>query len=109
MENSIGGEEIKFKVTTDKKGYKIGSIKIRTDSGEEVEFSEEEITKNEDGTISISNNKFTMPFENVTIEARWEAESILENPKTVSTIGIVALMITLISATFILTKKKKIG
>jgi hypothetical protein len=71
VENSIGGETIQFKVSMNK-GYKLGSIVIKTDSGEKVEFSEGEITKNDDGTFSINKNKFTMPFENVTIQAKFE-------------------------------------
>jgi Holliday junction resolvasome RuvABC endonuclease subunit len=35
-------------------------------------------TKNEDGTISISKNRFTMPYENITISAIWDNI----NPKT---------------------------
>ena len=81
IENSLGGETIQFKVSA-KNGYKLGSIVIKTDSGEEVEFSEGEITKNDDGTFSIDKNKFTMPFENVTIEAKFESENILKNPET---------------------------
>ena len=91
VENSLGGEEIQFKVSA-KKGYKLGSIVIKTDSGEEVEFNEGEITKNDDGTFSINKNKFTMPFENVTIQAKFELENILKNPET----GNKILLITLI-------------
>ena len=81
IDNSLGGETIQFKVSA-KNGYKLGSIVIKTDSGEKVEFSEGEITKNDDGTFSIDKNKFTMPFENITIQAKFELESILKNPKT---------------------------
>ena len=91
VENSLGGEIIQFKVSTNK-GYKLRSVLITTDSGEEVEFSEGEITKNDDGTLSIDKNKFTMPFENVTIQAKFELESILKNPET----GNKILLITLI-------------
>ena len=81
IESSLGGEKIQFNIST-KKGYKLGSIIIRTDSGEEVEFSEGEITKNDDGTLSIDKNKFTMPFENVTIQAKFIPDGILINPET---------------------------
>lgn len=77
VENSLGGETIEFKVNA-KKGYILESIVIRTDNGEEVKFTEGDITKNPDGTVSINKNKFKMPFENVTIEARWT----LKNPET---------------------------
>jgi hypothetical protein len=107
VENSLGGESIQFKVNANKY-YKLGSIVIKTDSGEKVEFSEGEITKNDDGTLSIDKNKFTMPFENVTIEAKFESESILKNPET----GNKVLFITLILlasigiGTFIYKKKE---
>ena len=81
VENSLGGETIQFKVSMNK-GYKLRSIVIKTDSGEKVEFSEGEITKNDDGTFSVDKNKFTMPFENVTIQAKFESENILKNPET---------------------------
>ena len=81
VDNSLGGETITFDVSTNK-GFKLKGLILRTDSGEEVEFSEEDLTYNDDGTVTISKNKFIMPFENVTIEAKWEAESLLVNPKT---------------------------
>ena len=87
----MGGETIQFKVSMNK-GYKLRSIVIKTDSGEKVEFSEGEITKNDDCTFSVDKNKFTMPFENVTIQAKFELESILKNPET----GDKVLFITLI-------------
>ena len=68
VEHSLGGETIQFKVIANK-GYKLDSIVIKTNSGEEIDFSEGEITKNDNGTISIDKNKFTMPFENINIEA----------------------------------------
>ncbi len=81
VDNSLGGETITFDVSTNK-GFKLKGLILRTDSGEEVEFSEEDLTYNDDGTVTISKNKFIMPFENVTIEAKWESESLLVNPKT---------------------------
>ena len=81
VDNSLGGETITFDVSTNK-GFRLKGLILRTDSGEEVEFSEEDLTYNDDGTVTISKNKFIMPFENVTIEAKWELESLLVNPKT---------------------------
>ena len=107
IDNSLGGETIQFKLSVNK-DYKLKSIIIRTDSGEKVEFSEGEITKNDDGTLSIDKNKFTMPFENVTIQAKFELENILKNPET----GDKVLFITLILlasigiGTFIYKKKE---
>ena len=84
-----GNERISFKAIPNS-GYKLDSIVITTDSGEKVEFTEEEIEKDENGTLIINKNKFTMPFENITIEAKWKKEQILEamkqiiaNPNTV--------------------------
>ena len=108
VENSLGGEEIQFKVSSNK-GYKLGSIIIKTDTGEEVEFSEGEITKNEDGTISIDKNKFTMPFSNVTIEAKHVSTSILKNPETGNIIWMI-IMTIITSSVFgtIIYKRKRI-
>ena len=107
IENSLGGETIQFKASANK-GYKLGSIIIKTDSGEEVEFSEGEITKNDDGTLSIDKNKFTMPFENVTIQAKFELESILKNPETgAKLLFIILILVASIGiGTFIYKKKE---
>jgi len=90
VENSLGGEEIQFKITA-KEEYKLNKLIITTDSGEKVEFSEGEIIQNDDGTISIDKNKFLMPFENVTIEAEWAKKII--NPETGSNLLIVLLIV----------------
>ncbi|MBP5204212.1 hypothetical protein J6Z48_01040 [bacterium] len=74
VENSLGGEVISFRVNGNK-GFKLSKLIITTDSGETVEFNEGETVENADGTISIDSSKFTMPFENVTIEARWLSEA----------------------------------
>ena len=107
VENSLGGETIQFKVSTNK-GYKLGSIVITTDSGETVEFSEGEIIKNNDGTLSIDKNKFTMPFENVTIQAIFESENILKNPETGNKVWFIILILvaSIGIGTFILKKKE---
>ena len=107
VENSLGGETIQFKVSMNK-GYKLGSIVITTDIGEKVEFSEGEITKNDDGTLSIDKNKFTMPFENVTISAKFELESILKNPETgYQVLFIILILVTSIGiGTFIYKQKE---
>ena len=116
IENSIGGEKIEFKVTSNK-GYKLSKIIIKTDSGETLKFNEGEIIENEDGTVSIDKNRFTMPFENVTIEASWKKENaikeviddILVNPKTgnVNIIPILILIGILFSVVFLFVNKKK--
>ena len=107
VENSLGGETIQFKVSANK-GYKLGSIVITTDSGETVEFSEGEIIKNDDGTFSIDKNKFTMPFENVTIQAKFESENILKNPETGNKVlFIILILVASIGIRIFIYKKKE--
>ena len=103
---SLGGETIKFKINA-KKGYKLKSVIIITSAGEEIEFAEGEITKNNDGTLSIDNNVFTMPFKNVTIQAKFESDSILKNPDTSDKLLIILLLliISLFIGTIIYKKK----
>ena len=81
IDTAVGEEAIRFRVKSNK-GYKLSKLVITTDSGEMVEFTEGETIENSDGTISIDKNKFTMPFENVTIEARWRSDSIINVPDT---------------------------
>ncbi len=69
--SAAGGEAITFIVKANK-DYRLVSLTITTESGETIEFTEEDITENEDGTISISTNKFTMPYESVKLKATWE-------------------------------------
>ena len=68
VDSAVGGESISFRITVEK-GYKLQSIIVTSEDGEKVEFTEGEIIENDDGTVSIDKNKFTMPFKNVTIEA----------------------------------------
>ncbi len=105
IDRAAGGEVISFKVSA-KKGLKLAGLTVTTDSQEKVQFNEEDLTTNKDGTVSISTNKFTMPYENVTIEARW-ATTI--NPLTVSSIFIFFLiLIASVCIIFkIYTKKKE--
>ena len=58
----------------------------------------------ENGISTVSNNKFTMPFENVTIEAKWVREPIIEtmknlieNPNTGDKLIVISVIIMLIS------------
>lgn len=110
VDNSLGGETITFDVSTNK-GFKLKGLILRTDSGEEVEFSEEDLTYNDDGTVTISKNKFIMPFENVTIQAKWELESLLVNPKTGRRIFIflgLLLGVVFVVKNIILVKKENV-
>ena len=101
IDKASGGDNIKFKATP-KKGYKLDSITITSDSGEVIKFTEEEITKDESGVLSVSLNAFTMPFENVTIVANWEKEVV--NPNTTD-IVLTAIVLLLISVLFIFIMK----
>ena len=106
IDSSLGGEIIQFKVNADK-GYVLGTLLVTTDSGEIVEFSEGEIIRNNDGTISINQNKFTMPFENVTIEAKFITDSNLKNPNTRDIVlGVLVVMIISFGILVALKKQK---
>ena len=61
VDAALGNEMIQFKATS-KKGYKLKSIVITTDSGEKVEFKEGDIIKNDDGSYTIDKSVFTTPF-----------------------------------------------
>ena len=102
IDSAFGDDSITFKISS-KKGYKLKSLIITTDTGKQIQFNEEKIKNNHDGTISID-NKFIMPYENITIEAKWE----IINPKTSNRIIILGmiLLILIISLTLIKTKRK---
>ena len=118
VKSARGNDTIDFKAIPNE-GYRLKSIMIKADSGEEVEFSEEEIEKNEDGVLSVSKNKFTMPFENVTIIANWEKETIIDNivekvdeivnPETRDAILLVLVVMFSGLAIYIVLKRKKIS
>lgn len=94
IDHAFGGDSIRFRVTS-KKGYKLDSITIITDNGEKVSFREGEIQKNSDGTMSVDKNSFSMPFDNVTIEARWKSDII--NPSTGKSVVLLCGFIILLS------------
>lgn len=102
VNNAFGGDSIQFKVSA-KKGLKLSGLSITSDSGETIEFNEEDITIDSSGINSISTNKFTMPFENVTIQARWT----MDNPKTSRNIAIIIIALTVLSSSIVLISKKK--
>ena len=106
IKNAVGNQSITFKAIP-KTGYKLQSIIIKTDSGKEIEFKEEELTKDKDGNLTVSNNRFTMPYENVTIYASWG----IINPKTSSIAMKILLSIILIVyiGTFIYKKKRRVN
>lgn len=106
VDSAFGGEAISFRVSA-KKGLKLSGLTVTTDAGEKIEFREEDLTTNKDGTISISTNKFTMPFDNVTIEARWSSISDIVNPKTGMKVGGLILLFTTITGITIYLRKKR--
>ncbi len=106
IDHSPGGETIKFRVNSDK-GYELDSVTIITDAGEKVSFKEGEIQKNSDGTMSIDKNNFTMPFDNVTIEARWRLDILNPNTGVETLLGIFIIVVSVISMTVIIRKKDK--
>lgn len=63
---------------TPKKGYKLAKLIVKTESGTTIEVKGEDIIENNDGTISINPELFTMPLENIVVQAMWE----IINPKT---------------------------
>ena len=105
IETALGNDTIQFKATS-KKGYKLKSIVIKTDSGETVKFDEGEIIENGDETYSVDKNKFTMPFENVTIQARWGLDIL--NPKTGMFYHTLFIILFIIGISTYIYKKKNL-
>ncbi len=70
VSSAIPGELINFTIKANK-DLELKRLAIVTPSGERIEFTENDITYNEDGTITIRSNTFIMPKESVTIEAEW--------------------------------------
>ena len=88
---------ITFKVSP-KKGYKLYSLKLTDSTGKSVSYKEDEIINNSDGTVSV--NSFTMPSNDVTIEATFK--STVKNPKTGVTTPIIGLIIVLFVSVIVL-------
>ena len=113
VDSALGNDTVQFKVTA-KSGYKLNRIMIKTDSGETIELKEGEIQNNSDGTISIDKNNFIMPFENITIEAKWEPNNIIDlpeiitNPKTGDKAVIITALMSLSIITGLYTYRKKL-
>ena len=71
QDSAKGDEVMTFKVIANR-GFALKILKLTSDNSEEILFEEKDVIKNDDDAISTRNNKFTMPFDNVTIEASWE-------------------------------------
>ena len=104
VDSSEGNKTISFKVSPNK-GFKLKSIIITTNDGTVIEFTEGDITEKSDGTVSIMNNKFTMPFENVTIKANWE--EVLDNPATDDSITKYCIILFVSFGTLLIINHKK--
>jgi len=70
VDSAFGGDEITFRVSN-RSGYRLRSITVTDETGGEVTFDEEDITNNDDGTVTIVTGKFTMPESNVKIRAEF--------------------------------------
>ena len=102
VNSAYGNEAITFRVIA-KKGYKLDELIVTTDSGEIIVFNSGSMVNNPDGTVSINNNAFTMPFENVTIEARWS----ITNPKTGTLVALIIVVLLSIAGLSIYSLKRK--
>ncbi|MBQ6539251.1 MAG: hypothetical protein IJL76_03120 [Bacilli bacterium] len=105
VDTALGGDSIKFRVNA-ARGYELQSLIVKSDDGKSIEFRRGQMIKNNDGTISIDKNNFTMPYENVTIQARW-ATVINNNPKTGTTMLAVIVLIIAASAALFLKQQAK--
>ena len=70
VERSRGGESIAFK-TTARAGFRLKSLNVSIDGGDEFEYDESEIEKDDEGYVTIKNGLFSMPYANVLIKATW--------------------------------------
>ena len=106
VSNAAGNDSITF-MAIPEDGYKLFNIVITTDSGEKVLFNEDKIEKDSNGNLIVSKNKFTMPFENVTIQARFIPD-IIKNPDTRNTLItiLILLIINIGIGSYIWNKKE---
>ena len=77
-----------------------------TDSGEEVKFDKGEIIENPDGSITIKTNKFTMPYESVTIIASFSTKNPETKDLIIIFIGIMTISLALCMNLFKISKKE---
>jgi hypothetical protein len=110
VSDSLSNQLITFKINSTNTS-KLDKIIITTDSGLSVSYEEGDIIYNNDGTVSINNNSFIMPEENITIELIWNGmvKGVDENPKTgVQTCELILLMLLSIGTfTFAIVNKKQ--
>ena len=95
-------ETITFKVTP-KPNYKLTSVKVTDTNGNTITYQEEDIINNKDNTITI--NKFTMPSDNVIINAIFKYDIV--NPKTGYMFPILLLVLLIISSLLLVYSNKK--
>ena len=103
LDSSPPGEPVVLKVKA-KEGYRLIELIIKTISGEEIRFTENDIKENNDSTYTISNSSVSMPKESVTVYARWSSS----NPATWSsfTIIISIILFVLVGSIFSYISKK---
>jgi hypothetical protein len=106
VDSAFGGDVIKFKISA-KKGYKLAGLTVTTDSGESIKINKEDITLGVKELYSISTNEFTMPYENITIEAKWVDN--VTNPNTGRSTYVLSFLLISVIGIFVisLVKKKK--
>ena len=73
--SAFGEEGIAFRAAA-KAGYRLASLTVTTEAGEEITLSDEELEHDNEGNIIIRANHFAMPFANVVIHANWEKETV---------------------------------
>lgn len=83
VSKASSGDLITFSVSP-RIGYRLNSLTVTSQSGEKVTFTEDDLILNNDGTVSVSVNSFSMPSSNVFISALFE--KIPENPNTIDNI-----------------------
>ena len=71
--NYAPGDAMVSFVVTANKGFKLKSLIITSESGEEIEITGDKLEMTDEREYKISNNTFTMPNENVTIKAEFES------------------------------------
>lgn len=96
-EGALGGQAVSFKVTLKKRM----PFEIKTDSGETVQFTEDDVINNSDGTVTIS-GKFIMPFENINFEVK--CAEIVNVPDTLRNSGTIGLLLLIGVSLFAILK-----
>ena len=106
---ALVGDEVSFQLENEV-GSVLKGIIINTASGKQIEIGEDDFEMVDVDTVVINKDKFTMPNENIMIEARWSPENTLVNPQTGTAIlfkGFVIIIGLLAMIALCLYKEKK--